>query len=185
MLQKIPFYFYLLLPLIFLVAGYQFGVAHVEILAEQLKYEPRPITSVQEYGPLKIGGEFGPETNFPGPRDYPIEMSEEANFFINVVQKDLYRCMFESCGMSGALVECMGGWLSGNTLEEISDKVGLGDKWEQVLAGKASIIVVSDRNSKIVGIYPNHTTQELPRILRKHPNLTKNADFCYDYHMPR
>lgn len=183
LVNKRKFIYFCILPsLAFLSIGYFLGVSTVELAIEQASFTGR-VKSVREYGPLRIGGQFGPQTNFPGPRDYPIEMADDANFFIHAVQKDLGLCMFDSCGMGGVLVECMNGWLSGNSHEEISDEVGLDDKWDDVLAGKASMVVVSDRNSKIVGIYPNSTTHDLPRILRKHSNLTENAKECFEYNM--
>lgn len=179
MIRKVSFFVSVLA--VVCVIGFRFGVDTVNVEVEK-NAVLKPIKSAEEYGPLKIGGRFDPQTNFP--YEYPLEMASEANFFIHAVQKDLGLCMFDSCGMSGVLIECMNGWLSGNSHEEVSDEVGLDDKWDDVLAGKASMIVVSDRNSKIVGIYPNSTTHDLPRILRKHPSLTENAKECFDYNMP-
>lgn len=170
-----------IIPLIFLVAGLYIGTKIVEIESTKISY-PEPITSVQKYGPLKVGEYFRPRTYFP--KEYPIGEASYSNFFVHAVQKDLSYCMFESCGMSGTLVACMEGWLSGNSHVEISDEVGLDDKWDDVLAGKASMIVVSDRKSKIVGLYPNATTHDIPRILKRHPDITNSAKECYEFNMP-
>ena len=136
---------------------------------------------ITEYGPLKLG-ETAPFK--PGDQtSYPYRTIQQSRFYVYVVQKGLPTdCVFEECGMSGVLVDCMGGWLSGDEQAETAERFGL--DIEKVRAGKSSMVVVADKDSKIVGMYPNRTTHNLPTILQKHPELSDSLETCFDFHLP-
>jgi len=122
---------------------------------------------VRTFGPLKMGADTpigpGSYTFFP-PKEIP-----KSHFYISVVQKGLW-CVFEECSPEGLRIEALGGWLQGeNTKQpEIRDIFGLEENTKV-----SSIIVVSDQNAKIIGIYPNKTTNDLANILKIHSKLIK------------
>ena len=60
----------------------------------------------------------------------------------------------------------MGGWITGDAQNETIHLAGL-DQTE-VKQGRQSIIVVSDKSRRIVGIYPNYLIRDLPFILKAH-----------------
>ncbi len=134
-----------------------------------------------EYGPLKIGNK---SPDRPGdPTAYPYKVVPESNFYVSVVQKGLpVYCIFEDCGMYGILVECMGGWLTGDDQIETAEEFGV--DYKKLKADKASMIIVADKNANIVGIYPNKRMYDLPNILKKHPDLSKYMDECFGYNLP-
>lgn len=143
-----------------------------------------PIHSVEKFGPLKVGWK---SPDRPGDwalaPDYTIPHSQ---FYIFALQKELgVGCTYEDCGMSGVLVECLGGWLSGSEDWVHAEQYGMDA--EEVKKGNASLIVVADIRSNIVGIYPDGTTHNIPRILKKHPELydSETMQWCSDYHTPR
>ena len=112
----------------------------------------------------------------------PYKQIPESQFYVYAMQKDLPPCAYEDCGMSGALVACMGGWVS-NAWKQDAPEFGLNEL--EVEAGKASVVIVADKDSKIVGIYPHRTTHNIPSILKNHPELSDALKGCYDYHVPR
>jgi hypothetical protein len=118
---------------------------------------------------LKIGGRSPVQ---PGdPTAYPHRITPKSKFYVLVVAKGIPpMCTFEDCGPEGALVERHGGWITGDDQLETIALAGLDEV--EVKAGRQSIVVVSDARGRIVGIYPNHSTADLPRILRIHGFLS-------------
>ncbi|MGK5091090.1 hypothetical protein WDW89_03620 [Deltaproteobacteria bacterium TL4] len=128
---------------------------------------------VKEFGPLKLGG---PTPYKPGDSvAYHLRKIPQSKFYIYVAEKDLLPdCAFEDCGIHGGVVECLGGWLSGNSTDQPTHTEAFGlDKSEAT-----SIIVVADQDSTIVGIYPNYTMQNLPEILKRHADLIDFGSFA-------
>ncbi len=103
-------------------------------------------------------------------------------FYVYVVQKNIEGCVEGNCGMSGALVTCMGGWFASETPHPSWEEYGLSK--DDVDAGK-SIIVVADINQKIIGIYPNYTIQNVPYILKNHRNLSDKFGSWWNGQMPK
>lgn len=142
-------------------------------------YIPR---SVEHFYTLHIGRK--------APRQIQTEVKDAdgstvfvgSKFYVYLVQKGVDWCVAENCGMSGALVACMGGWFAGESTELSSSEYGLTK--DEVEAGK-SIIVVADKDQNIVGIYPNYTIQQVPYILRNHRNLSDKFNACYKTQMPK
>jgi hypothetical protein len=126
------------------------------------------VVSVTNFGPLKLGGvspyKAGDSTS------YPTIKIPNAEFYVYVVAKDIpVMCAARSCGIFSDLVVRMGGWITGDDQPEHCLAVGLEE--EEVWQGKSSVVVIANRNSRIIGIYPNSKTQNLPEILRRHPEL--------------
>ncbi|MGK5093938.1 hypothetical protein WDW89_18235 [Deltaproteobacteria bacterium TL4] len=132
---------------------------------------------VKEFGSLKLGL---PAPEKPGDStSYPYKNIPPSGFYIYVVQESLsIDCVYGDCGHHGEIVECLGGWLSGNstTQAEIAWIYGLNE------GNATSIIVVADQDSKIVGIYPNYTMQNLPEILKRHVDLIDFGRFTEKCH---
>lgn len=138
--------------------------------------------SVEHFNTLHIGGDtpYKIQTEAKGFDSSTIFVGSK--FYVYLVQKDIGWCVVGNCGMSGALVECMGGWFASEIV--IPSDEGFGLTREEVDAGK-SIVVVANKDQKIVGIYPNYTIQQVPYILRNHRNLSDKFDFCYKTQMPK
>ena len=138
--------------------------------------------SVGSFGPLKLGD------HTPVTADVVFEYEPfydlEYKFYIYAVEKNMGLCALGDCGMSGVLVECLGGWLSGEGVNGDGETTDYGLEGEDVETGKSSIIIVADKNKKIIGIYPNYRIKNIPFILKKHRDLSDNFDFCYDTQMP-
>ena len=122
-------------------------------------------TSVGKLGPLQLGG---PSPVQPGdPTAYPHRSTPHAKFYVLVVAKGLpTMCTFEDCGPEGEIVEALGGWITGDTQNETIHLAGL-DQIE-VKQGRQSVVVISDKARRIVGIYPNSKMSDLPSILKAH-----------------
>jgi hypothetical protein len=95
-----------------------------------------------------------------------------------IVAKDIpTMCVFEECHDSADLVRLLGGWITGDQQAETIGLVGLSE--DRVRRGEQSIIVIADRKSRIVGIYPTTRNQNgvsgntlsLDDILQRHRNL--------------
>lgn len=134
--------------------------------------------SVSRFGPLVVGGTMpsgaGALTFSPY---YTIPTS---TFYVNLVEDDLW-CVQDSCGVEGAFIQTMGGWLQ-------ADRLGQGGWVEEVYGFDSqekkqskSIVVIGDRTGKIVGIYPGKKKEDIVSILGLHPgladtNLLKGVD---------
>ncbi|MGK5093434.1 hypothetical protein WDW89_15675 [Deltaproteobacteria bacterium TL4] len=125
----------------------------------------------KEFGSLKLGG---PAPYKPGDSTSgPYRKIPQAKFYVYPIENGLpTMCVFEECGPHGEIIECLGGWLSGDDLEEISQELGLYE------SDTTSVIVIANQDSKIVGIYPNYTMQDLPEILKRHVDLIDFGRFA-------
>jgi hypothetical protein len=120
---------------------------------------------VAAFGPYKVGG---PSPVNPGdPTAYPHKFTPRAKFYVLVVAKDVpAMCTFDDCGAEGAVVEAMGGWITGDDQNETIGNAGL-DQVE-VRSGRQSLLVVANRSRRIIGIYPNSGMRDLYSILQSH-----------------
>lgn len=97
------------------------------------------------------------------------------NFYMFIFQQDLPSpCIFGDCSNDGHIVQCMHGWLSGSGDRSWADGI-LTD--EAVKTG-ASLIVMSDADARIMGIYPNYTEYDVVTVLKKYPQYKEKLDFC-------
>lgn len=117
--------------------------------------------------------------------EYSMLYNLEYKFYIYAMEKNMGYCALGDCGMSGFLIQCMGGWLSSENINGDGGATDYGLEEEDVSAGKSSIIIIANKDKKIVGIYPNYKIQNIPYILKNHTNLSDNFDFCYDTQMPK
>ena len=123
---------------------------------------------VQRHGPLQLGN-VGPLR--PGdPTSHPYRFVPVSRFYVLVVAKGIpTMCVFEECGEGADMVRRLGGWITGDDQGETIAAVGLCET--RVRRGEQSIIVVADRRSRIVGIYPNQDVTSLSEVLKLHRNL--------------
>ncbi|MFH1200831.1 MAG: hypothetical protein V1484_00675 [bacterium] len=139
--------------------------------------------SVKSFGPLKLGD------HTPVTSDVVVEYEPfydlEYKFYIYAMEKGMSFCAQGDCGMSGVLVDCLGGWLSGQGISGDGGASDYGLAEEEVASGKSSIIMVADKDKKIIGIYPNSRIRNIPYILKNHLNLSEDFNFCYDVQMPK
>jgi|SRR3989344_4418129 len=130
-----------------------------------------PIVAVERFGHIVVRGEtvVGQDSFTLAPY-YQIP---PAKFYVTVIT-DGYWCINEDCSIDGALIETMGGWLQVERTgggSDIKEETGL-DLPENT--GVKTLVIISDSNNKIAGIYPNRGLQDVLPILRLHPDL---ADF--------
>lgn len=121
--------------------------------------------AVRQFGSLKVGGSSPVQ---PGdPTAHPHRVTPKAKFYVLVVAKGLpTMCTFEDCGPEGKQVEELGGWITGDAQNETIHLAGL--EQAEVKQGRQSLIVVSDKEVRIIGIYPNSRMSDLPIILKRH-----------------
>lgn len=133
--------------------------------------------SVKEFGPLKVG-DYIP---IGGPGDttaYPRKVIPKSQFYVYVHRMDLpIFCSQEGCSyFDGSIVNCMGGWLSGDEQPDPASEVGLssGEVW----AGRESLVILADKSAKIIGIYPQHTEGDVVNILATYPQYRDEVIRC-------
>ncbi len=121
---------------------------------------------VRKFGTMTLGGEM---IGGPGGYTFAPELTVpySKKFYIEVVQKNLW-CTFGGCSPRGQIVAILGGWLQGENTEQpaIENDYNLYEN-EKV----KSIVVVGDKDGRIVGIYPNKNIDDLLSILEIHHNL--------------
>lgn len=136
------------------------------------------LVGVDKFGPLKIGDQApdgpGDATTLPQ-REIP-----KSKFYITVHRMGLpIFCSRDSCAfLEGLIIDCMGGWIAGDDQPESAHQLGLNS--EEVWRGKASMVVLSDENAKIIGIYPNHVESDILAILFQFPEYRVSLQNCVD-----
>ena len=73
-------------------------------------------------------------------------------------------CVFEDCIPEGKIIEAQGGWLQGQISKgqtEVQSDFGL-DTNPKV----KSVVVVGNKDAKIVGIYPNRGSKDILSIIQ-------------------
>ncbi len=137
--------------------------------------------SVKSFGPLKLGDQAPiVSENVP---EYNFLYSLKYKFYIYAIEKGMSYCVLGDCGMSGVFVDCIGGWLSADGLSGDGGANDYGLVEEEVVEGKSSIILVADKNKKIIGIYPNYRVQNIPYILKNYRDVFERFDSCYEMEM--
>ena len=120
---------------------------------------------VIEFGGFSLGGKmplgegattFAPELHIP-----------PSKFYLGIVQKSIW-CALEDCGVIGNKVAALGGWLQGENANqpEIKEDFGLNDHVDV-----SSIVIVGNKHSVIVGIYPDKTMDDVAEIMEIHRDL--------------
>lgn len=130
--------------------------------------------NIKSFGNLMWGSE-----TISGPGDYtfaPYLKIPQAKFYVTIIQNEHW-CSNEDCGLDGAIIQTLGGWLQMESLQgypDLTDEVGFDFPDDQ---GIKSIVIVSDKDGKIVGIYLNKDYKDVLSILKK--NHSDLADFNF------
>ncbi|NQU82330.1 MAG: hypothetical protein HQ539_00025 [Parcubacteria group bacterium] len=129
------------------------------------------LNSIQ-HEPLVLGGQimfgFGTPTESPYP-EMPYQIPRP-KFYVAVAEPDGY-CVADMCGLEGASIKTMNGWLQVYNTKFVETK----EFFEFDLSKNkevSSMVIVSDQNGKIIGIYPNKGLTDVMDILKLHPDLT-------------
>lgn len=148
----------------------------MKAIRQQKTVSHLPIKSIRQFGELKIG-DGSPEYHKPGyEMNAAYKKIPPSRFYVKLYDRNIdYSCFFDECGPEGAIVGTMGGWFSGSGIEESYDLFGeLTDARGRFTSGHSSLMIIANQESKIVGLYLGASVQDLPEILKRHPNL---ADF--------
>ncbi|TSC56069.1 MAG: hypothetical protein G01um101418_437 [Parcubacteria group bacterium Gr01-1014_18] len=131
---------------------------------------------VSHFGTLRVGVTAPPNFH-PG---YEIRDAYKkippSRFYINFYSQDIvYNCFFDECGLGGAMVGSMGGWFAGSGISDLDELFGVEINREELWStGYSSLMIVTNRESEIVGLYPDAGMSDLSKVLQFHPEL---ADF--------
>lgn len=135
------------------------------------------LKNVQNFGPLYIGGKAP-----TGIVLHPDTIPHDVQFYIYYHRMGFGMCNNEDCApLEGQVVKCMNGWLAGSDQHEGSHEVGLDH--DLVRQGIASMVVVSDRNEKIIGIFPYHTESDIIPILNTFPEFQESLTRCFEKYL--
>jgi len=146
-------------------------VAFFIIILKQKCRDSSPIVGVEKFGNLKLGGK-----TISGEGDGTLAPYMEipaSKFYVTIVQDDHW-CIIEDCGLDGALIQTMVGWLQmekTTVYPDAQEEAGLNLPENKNIK---SIVLIGDQNSKIAGIYPSRGLDDVIPILKLHPDL---ADF--------
>jgi len=148
-----------------------------------LNYKPLPWGSVRKINRdhdfysehIKIGGSMlsGPGGSTFGPI---LDIPNNQKFYVDVAQQDLW-CSNESCGLDGSIVQTIGGWIEVENINQpavVEGAFGLDLPENKNIK---SVVIIGDKNGKIVGIYLNKDYKDVLSILKK--NHTDLADFDF------
>lgn len=108
---------------------------------------------MKKFGPLVLGGES--PTGAGNGTFAPYLKVPQSKFYVTIVQDDRW-CILEDCGIEGALVYTMGGWLEmeeTSIFPDIKEMVGLDLENHKNIR---SILTVGNREEKLVGIRIKH-----------------------------
>lgn len=127
---------------------------------------------VKKFGHLTIGG------NMPsGPGDAtfaPWKIIPSSTFYI-IFANDEGLCVFEDCIPEGKIVEAQGGWLQGEvSIGQTEVQTDFGLDTNQIVK---SIVVVGNKDAKIVGIYPNKRSKDILSIIQFHGDIIDLKQF--------
>lgn len=123
---------------------------------------------VKQYKTIKLGMQAAQSGGTPTYWAPPDDVVPESDFYIYSIG-DEGMCIGSSCGLGGYFIECLGGYLAGEKIRTEEFDYGLRDAG--VNMEKLKIITITNKNGKIVGIYPGARIRNLPHIMRNHKNL--------------
>lgn len=130
--------------------------------------------NIKSFGNLSLGNKTisGPGSYTPAPY---LEIPQ-AKFYVTIIQNE-HRCINEDCGLDGAIIQTLGGWLQMESLQgypDLSDEVGFNFSDDQNIK---SVAIIGDKDGKVAGIYLNKDYKDVLEILKK--NHSDLADFNF------
>ena len=130
---------------------------------------------VKQYKTIKLGmsaaEKVGDSTGWAPPYN---KVPEESAFYVYSLG-DNTMCIGSDCGVGGYFIECLGGWISG--YKDIGDVFDYGLRDAGISINEQKVITISDREGKIVGIYPGASIRNLPYVMHNHRNLVSEEVF--------
>jgi hypothetical protein len=131
------------------------------------EYEP------YELGPLKVGGRM---VGGPGDGTFApfIKIPTLQKFYVSIAEPDIW-CANEDCGLNGAMIQTLGGWLQVNNTYQPEVEASMGLDLAENKHIK-SLALIGDSKGTIVGIYPNKRLSDVMNLLPLHPDL---MDFSF------
>ena len=163
------FYFILIVAFLFSII-YVYNGYRNSSSANIAKFDFYLLNSIQRES-LVLGGKimfgFGTPTESPYP-EMPYQVPQP-KFYVAVAEPDGY-CVADMCGLEGTSIKTMDGWLQVYNTKFVETK----EFFEFDLSKNkemSSMVIVSDQNGKIIGIYPNKGLTDVMDILKLHPDL--------------
>jgi hypothetical protein len=125
-------------------------------------------------GDIKIGGKMpqGPGGFTFGPIN---EIPFGKKFYVSGIQSNLW-CSTDSCGLDGAKIQTMGGWVEISNSRQPEDSANFGISAPEN-KNISSLLIIGDKNGKIVGIYPNKKYEDALNILKQNHSDLANFNF--------
>lgn len=125
------------------------------------------LEGVKEFGTLKVG-DAAPLK--PGDAEIP----KGKKFYVYAFQQDLIEkgyCIFTACLQPGEVdyIQKLGGWYSSDGKFQTAKAFGLDP--DKLSRGEVSLVVVTDKEGRIVAIHSGKTIRDILSILRQHPEL--------------
>lgn len=121
--------------------------------------------------PLVLGAQmtfgFGTPTESPYP-ETPYQ-APRPKFYIAVAEPDRY-CVVDTCGPIGSFIKTIGGWVQVYNTKFVETR-GFFELGLPKNKNVETVVIVSDENGKIVGIYPNKGFNDIISILGRLPQF--------------
>lgn len=130
------------------------------------------MASVDEFGPLAVGSAM-----IVGPNDTtfaPYLKIPAAKFYVAIINDELW-CINSDCGLDGALIQTMGGWLQVENTRNYPDLPSLSGLDLEEHRNIKSLVIIGNASGTIVGIYPNKKLSDVMDILKEYPDLAHFA----------
>lgn len=172
-LSKKRFYFVLigvciLMSMLYIYKGYESSLEN-----DIRKSDFHQTNSIQRE-PLALGAQmvFGFGTPTESPYLETPYQTPKPKFYVVVAEPDRH-CVADICGIEGSIIKTIGGWAQIYNTKF----AGTRDFFEFDKPKNKDIktmVIISDENGKIAGIYPNKKFNDVIGILKFHPKL---ADF--------
>lgn len=102
---------------------------------------------------------FAPHLKIPAGQKFYVSVAEPGTWCIN-----------EDCGVDGALIQTMGGWLQVEDTYQATDEEFFGLDLPENKHIK-SLVIVGNHEGRIAGMFPNRGLKDVLFILRFYPNL--------------
>lgn len=170
---------------ILLIGGAGIAILVFAVRHDPPNTEPRNEDSIQEtgyeavdnFGNLSIGIPY----HKPGDIiSHPYKNIPTSKFYIYIYQNDFsyeFTCIFEECGYQAGIISPLKGWLMGNKIFPSEELFGLkANKKAELPGNTTSVLITTNAESKIAGLYLNAKINNLTEILKLH---TEFIDFSF------
>ncbi len=137
------------------------------------------LDGITQLGDLKLKSPlpFDPKKYVLGNLEKDIRKPEYYLIVVHETMSDRGYCPYIECGMFLETIFNQKGWFISidHKNSEIIEKLGLNAS--QVARGEITLIILADKNKKIVSIHPNKDMRDIYTVLVQHPDLAPFMDF--------